>query len=80
MTAWFPTAPNLGMHLKEVPCKTTVAPKESHSVTQAGDTLKKVAVLTKRNARIAAGHFVIVFRVTVSRKSGKDDILHWEKL
>jgi len=64
------------MHLKEVLCKATAAPKESHSVTQAGDTLKKVAVLTKRNARVAASHFVIVFRVTVSRKSGKDDILH----
>jgi len=41
---------------------------------------KKVAMLTKRNAEIAASHFVIVFRVAVSRKLGKYEILCWEKL
>jgi len=29
-------------------CKTTAAPGKSHSVTQAGDTLEKVAMLTKK--------------------------------
>jgi len=61
-------------------CKTTAAPGKSHSVTQAGDTLRKSQCLPKRNALIAASHFVIVFRVTVSKKLGKADILLRGKL
>jgi len=45
-------------------------------VTYAGDTLKKVAMLTKRNASITVSHLINVFSVTVSRKLGKDEILH----
>jgi len=66
----------LEIGLKEVLCKTTEAPEKSHSVKQAGDTLKKVAGLTKRNTESAASHFVVVFRVAVSRKLGKDEILY----
>jgi len=62
--------------LKEMLCRTTAAPEKSHSVTQAGDTLNKVAKLTKRNAEIAASHFIIVFRIAVSRTLGKYEILH----
>ena len=52
--------------------------RKSHSSIQAGDTLKKVAMLTKRNAEITASHFVIVFTAAVNRKSGGDEILYWE--
>jgi len=35
--------------------------KKSHSVTYAGHTLKKVAMLTKRNASITVSHLINVF-------------------
>jgi len=38
----------LGTGLKEVLCTTAAVPEKSLSVTQAGDTLKKVAMLTKK--------------------------------
>jgi len=72
MAIRFPTAPNLGTSGRKVLCKTTAAPEKSHFVTQAGDTLKKLAMLTKRTAIFAASHFVTVFRVAVNRNLGRD--------
>jgi len=72
--------PQFGNELNESATKTTMALEKSHSMTQAGDTLKKVATLTKRNATIAAGHLVNVFTVVVSRKLGKAEILSRRKL
>jgi len=43
---------------------------------QAGDTLKKVAMLIERSAIIAASHLINVFSITVSRRIGKDEILN----
>jgi len=57
-------------------CKTTVALEKSHSTVQAGDTLKKVAMLIKRGATIAASHLVNVSNITVGRRIGKDEILN----
>jgi len=39
--------------MKEVLFKRTAAPEKSHSVTQAGDTLKKVAMKGMHKLRLA---------------------------
>jgi len=43
--------PKFANELNESATKTKGSTKKSHSVTQAGDTLKKVAMLTKKECR-----------------------------
>jgi len=69
-----------GNELNESATKMRIALEKSRSSTQAGDPLKKVAMLTKRNAPIMASHLINVFSVAVSRKVRKDEILYGKKL
>jgi len=76
MTDSFPTAPNLEIIECDCAVQSNRSERKSHSMTHAGNTLKKVAMFIKRNAPIAAIYLINVFSVTVSRKIGKDEILY----